>query len=58
MQFHGFAMTRRGDLVTIVPAAEAQNIDPSLYPDAKGIEIGDAVITRVFKPMQRIFWMG
>jgi type II secretory pathway component GspD/PulD (secretin) len=49
MQFHGFAMTRRGDLVTIVPAAEAQNIDPSLYPDAKGIEIGDAVITRVFK---------
>jgi len=49
MQFHGFAMTRRGDLVTIVPAAEAQNIDPSLYPDAKDIEIGDAVITRVFK---------
>ncbi|HUU16429.1 MAG TPA: secretin N-terminal domain-containing protein [Sedimentisphaerales bacterium] len=49
MQFHGFAMTRRGDLVTIVPAEEAQNIDPVLYPDAKDIEIGDAVITRVFK---------
>ncbi len=49
MQFHGFAMTRRGDLVTIVPAAEAQNIDPDLYPDAKDIEMGDAVITRVFK---------
>jgi len=48
-QFHGFAMTRRGDLVTIVPAAEAQNIDPDLYSDAKDIEIGDAVITRVFK---------
>ncbi len=49
IQFHGFAMTRRGDLVTIVPAAEAQNIDPDLYPDVKDIEMGDAVITRVFK---------
>ena len=49
LQFHGFAMTRRGDLVTIVPATETQNIDPDLYPDAKDIEIGDAVITRVFK---------
>ncbi len=49
MQFYGFAMTRRGDLVSIVPAAEAQNIDPDLYLDAKDIEIGDAVITRVFK---------
>ncbi len=49
LQFHGFVMTRRGDLVSIVPAIEAQNIDPDLYPDAKDIEIGDAVITRVFK---------
>jgi len=49
LQFHGFAMTRRGDLVTIVPAAEAQNIDPDFYPDAKGIDMGDAVITRVFE---------
>jgi len=49
MQFYGFAMTRRGDLVSIVPAAEAQNIDPDFYPDAKDIEMGDAVIARVFK---------
>ncbi|MCH7558286.1 MAG: hypothetical protein IIB56_12640 [Planctomycetes bacterium] len=49
LQFHGFAMTRRGDLVTIVPASETQNIDPDLYPDTENIEIGDAVITRVFK---------
>ena len=49
MQFYGFAMTRRGDVVSIVPAAEAQNIDPDLYPDAKGIEMGDAVIMRPFK---------
>ena len=49
LQFHGFAMTRRGDLVTIVPVAETQNIDPELYLDARDIEIGDAVITRVFE---------
>lgn len=49
LQFHGFVMTRRGDLVSIVPATEAQNIDPDLYPDMKDIEIGDAVITRIFK---------
>jgi len=49
LQFHGFVMTRRGDLVSIVPAAEAQTIDPELYPDSKGIKIGDAVITRIFK---------
>jgi type II secretory pathway component GspD/PulD (secretin) len=48
LQFHGFVMTRRGDLVTIVPVAEAQNIDPELYPDAKDVVLGDAVITRVF----------
>ncbi|NQT00861.1 MAG: hypothetical protein HQ580_02440 [Planctomycetes bacterium] len=48
LQFHGFVMTRRGDLVSIVPAAEAQNIDPGLYPDSEGIAIGDAVITRIF----------
>ena len=43
LQFHGFVMTRRGDLVSIVPAIEAQNIDPDLYSDAKDIEMGDAV---------------
>ncbi|MBW7991110.1 MAG: hypothetical protein FVQ84_13995 [Planctomycetes bacterium] len=49
MQLHGFVMTRRGNVVTVVPAAEAQTIDPELYSDSKGIEIGDAVITRIFK---------
>jgi general secretion pathway protein D len=49
MQLHGFVMTRRGNLVTVVPTAEAQTIDPEIYPDSKGIEVGDAVITRVFK---------
>lgn len=49
MQLHGFVMTRRGNLVTVVPAEEAQTIDPEIYPDSKGIEVGDAVITRVFR---------
>jgi len=49
LHFHGFVMTRRGNVVSIVPATEAQNIDPDFYSEAKGIEPGDAVITRVFK---------
>ncbi|MCP4260935.1 MAG: hypothetical protein GY774_26005 [Planctomycetes bacterium] len=49
LQFHGYVMTRRGDLVTIVPAMEAQTIDPELYPDSRQIAVGDAVITRVFR---------
>jgi type II secretory pathway component GspD/PulD (secretin) len=48
MQFHGFVMTRRGNLVTIVPVKDAQTIDPEIYPDSKDIEVGDAVISRVF----------
>jgi type II secretory pathway component GspD/PulD (secretin) len=49
MQLHGFVMTRRGNLVTVVLTSDAQTIDPELYPDSKDIEIGDAVITRIFK---------
>jgi len=49
LHFHGFVMTRRGNVVSIVPAKEAQNIDPDFYSEAKGVEPGDAVITRVFK---------
>ncbi|MBN1804910.1 MAG: hypothetical protein JW837_06640 [Sedimentisphaerales bacterium] len=49
LQFHGFVMTRRGDLVTIVPAEEAQSIDPEFYPDSKDVPVGDAVITKIFE---------
>jgi type II secretory pathway component GspD/PulD (secretin) len=49
MQLHGFVMTRRGKFVTVVPAKDAQTIDPEIYPDSKGIEVGDAVITRIFR---------
>ena len=50
LKFKGFVMTRKGNLVTIVPAAEALDIDPSLSADTEGkIKTGDVVITRVFE---------
>jgi type II secretory pathway component GspD/PulD (secretin) len=49
LKFRGFVMTRKGNLVTIVPAAEALGIDPVLHPEAGEIQFGDVVITRVFR---------
>jgi hypothetical protein len=49
MKFKGFVMTRRGNLVIIVPAGEAPDIDPTLLPERKKIEIGDVIITRIFR---------
>lgn len=50
LKFKGFVMTRKGNLVTIVPAAEALDIDPLLSEDTEGkIKTGDVVITRVFE---------
>jgi len=50
LKFKGFVMTRRGNLVTIVPTAEAVGIDPVLHPEEVGeVQLGDVVITRVFK---------
>jgi len=51
LKFKGFAMTRgKGNLVTIVPEANAFDIDPVLLETEKGkIEHGDGVITRVFE---------
>jgi type II secretory pathway component GspD/PulD (secretin) len=49
MKFRGFAMTRRGNLVTIVPVAQMIDIDPTLATDTRKIEHGDVVITRAFQ---------
>jgi len=49
LKFRGFVMTRKGNLVTIVPTEEALNIDPALHPEAGNVRLGDVVITRVFK---------
>jgi general secretion pathway protein D len=49
LKFRGFVMTRKGNLVTIVPAGEALGIDPALHPEVGEIQYGDVVITRVFR---------
>ncbi len=48
LKFRGFVMTRKGNLVTIVPAAEALGIDPILHPEEGDVQFGDVVITRLF----------
>lgn len=49
LQFKDFVMTRKGNLVTIVPAAEANRIDPDLRSDGGKIKVGNVLITQVFK---------
>ncbi|MFC1781091.1 secretin N-terminal domain-containing protein [Planctomycetota bacterium] len=51
LKFKGFVMTRgRGNLVTIVPEANALNIDPILVdPDNPQIATGDVVVMTVFE---------
>jgi len=50
MQFKGFVMSRKGNLVIIVPVADALQIDPTLLVDEEGkVEAGDVIVTRVFE---------
>lgn len=46
LKFRGFVMSRDGNLVTIVPTAEALDTDP-VFSDV-GIQPGDVVVTRIF----------
>ncbi len=49
LKFRGFAMTRKGNLVTVVPAVETANIDPVLLDPEKGeVESGDVIVARIF----------
>jgi type II secretory pathway component GspD/PulD (secretin) len=50
LKFKGYAMTcHTGGLVTIVPVADALQVDPVLVdPNSSNIEAGDMVVTRVF----------
>lgn len=49
LKFRGFAMTRKGNLVTIVPQTEAMEIDPALLTPGNGrVQYGDVVVTRFF----------
>ncbi|OHB65402.1 MAG: hypothetical protein A2Y76_10585 [Planctomycetes bacterium RBG_13_60_9] len=51
LKFKGLAMTRQeGDVVTIVPAAEALEADPELVdPNTRSVRAGDMVVTRAFQ---------
>jgi type II secretory pathway component GspD/PulD (secretin) len=50
LKFRDFVMSRKGNLVTIVPAAEVLNIDPALLrTEEDRIKLGDVTVTRVFR---------
>ncbi len=51
LKFKVYVMTRhKGNLVTIVPVADALEVDPQLVdPNVTTIEAGDIVVTRVFE---------
>ena len=51
LKFKGLAMTRQeGNLVTIVPVAEALDVDPELVdPNTPSLRAGNMVVTRVFR---------
>ncbi len=51
LKFQNLVMTRhKGNIVTIVPASEALDIDPGLVgPGGRAVEAGDVVVTRVFE---------
>ncbi|MGD9109807.1 MAG: hypothetical protein PVG93_02595, partial [Phycisphaerales bacterium] len=49
LKFRGFVMSRKGNLVTIVPASKVLEIDPILLDGEKGPpQYGDVIVTRVF----------
>ncbi len=47
LKFRGFAMSRKGDLVTIVPITEALDMDPVLVDGT--VKPGDVAVTKVFR---------
>ena len=49
MKFRQFVMTRKGNLVTIVPMTQMLENDPTLATEKRRIEFGDVVITRPFQ---------
>ena len=49
LKFKNLAMTRRGNLVTIIPKAEALKYDPVFYDSTEQVKPGDLIVTSVFK---------
>jgi general secretion pathway protein D len=48
LKFKGFVMSRRDNLVTIVPAADALTIDPTMKSAGEKVKPGDVVVTTVY----------
>lgn len=48
LRFKGFIMTRRGNLVTIVPATQIKQTDPVIRSPNEPIEPGDVIVSSVF----------
>jgi len=49
LKFQDFVMTRDGNMVTIVKKIDGVKIDPAFEPGPGEIQVGDGIITRVFK---------
>jgi type II secretory pathway component GspD/PulD (secretin) len=50
LKFTGLAMTRKGNLVTIVPIADTMEIDPAIIgTDSGQVKTGDVIVTRIFQ---------
>ncbi|HIJ52688.1 MAG TPA: hypothetical protein HPP66_05980 [Planctomycetes bacterium] len=50
LRFKGFVMTRRGNLVTIVPKTKVFDIDaPIVDPKKPRVQAGNVIITRIFE---------
>ena len=50
LKFQGFVMTRKDNLVRIVPQPDMLNIDPVIIDEKDDlIEVGDVIVTRIFK---------
>lgn len=50
LSFRGLAMSRKGNLVTIVPKNKVMDIDPAMIESERGdIKYGDVIVSRVFQ---------
>jgi len=48
LKFKNFVMTRKGNLVTIAPAANVMDVDPTWLTDEGRVRYGDVIVTRPF----------
>ncbi|MFH1615087.1 MAG: secretin N-terminal domain-containing protein [Planctomycetota bacterium] len=49
LKFSNLSMSRRGNLVTIVPSEQILDVDPVLITDGQAPAVGDVIVTRVFR---------